>query len=42
MFDSFDILVSDSSKRKLLIEEKLLMKRDKQVFNKTINSYLFI
>ena len=34
--------MSDSNKLKLLIEGKLLMKRDKEVFNKTINSYLFI
>ena len=41
IFDSFNVLAFDSSKLKLLIEESLLIKRDKQNFNGTINSYLY-
>ena len=34
-FDDFDILASDSNKFKLLIKESLLIKRHKQVLNRT-------
>ena len=34
-FDDFDILASDSNRFKLLIKESLLIKRHKQVLNRT-------
>ena len=39
-FDDFDFLGSDSNKFKLIIKENLLIKRDKQVLNRTTKSFL--
>ena len=38
-FHDFDILASDSNKFKLLINESLLIKRDKPVLNRTTNNF---
>ena len=38
-FDDFDILVADSNKFKLLLRENLLIKCDKQILKRTINSF---
>ena len=38
-FDDFDILAADSNKFKLLLRERLLIKRDKQILNRTIISF---
>ena len=39
-FDDFDILGSHSNKFKLIIKENFLIKRDKQVLNRTTKSFL--
>ena len=36
-FDNFDVLASDTNNVRLLIKETLLIKRDKQILNRTIN-----
>ena len=38
-FDHFDILASDPNKFRLLIKERLLIKRDQPQLNKTIKSF---
>ena len=38
-FDHFDILASDANKFRLLIKERLLIKRDQPQLNKTIKSF---
>ena len=38
-FDNFDILAAESNKFKLLIRESLLIKRDKPILNRTIQSF---
>ena len=38
-FDDFDILVSDASKFRFLVQESLLIKRDQLQLNKTIKSF---
>ena len=38
-FHDFDVLASDTDKFRLLIEESLLIKRDKPVLNRTIKSF---
>ena len=38
-FDDFDVLASDTNNFRLLIEESLLIKRDKPILNGTINSF---
>ena len=38
-FDDFDILAAESNKSKLLLTESLLIKRDKTILNRTINSF---
>ena len=38
-FDNFDILASDTDSFRLLIEESLLIKRGKQVLNRTVKSF---
>ena len=39
-FDDFDILASDSNKFKLLLNESLLIKRQKPVLNRTTKPFL--
>ena len=38
-FDHFDVLVSDTNSFRLLIQESLLIKRDKPVLNHTVKSF---
>ena len=38
-FDHFDVLVSDTNSFRLLIKESLLIKRDKPVLNRTVESF---
>ena len=38
-FDDFSILATDCNKFKLLLRESLLIKRDKPILNRTINSF---
>ena len=38
-FDDFDILASDSNKYKLLVNENLLIKRDKPVLSRATKSF---
>ena len=38
-FDDFDVLASDTNNFRLLIEESLLIKRDKPTLNGTIKSF---
>ena len=38
-FDDFDVLASDFNNFRLLIKESLLIKRDKPILNRTINSF---
>ena len=38
-FDHFDVLASDTNSFRLLIKESLLIKRDKPVLNRTVESF---
>ena len=38
-FEDFDVLASETNKFRLLIKESLLIKRDKSILNRTINSF---
>ena len=38
-FDDFDILAAESNKFKLLLRKRLLIKRGKQILNRTIKSF---
>ena len=38
-FDNFDIIASDTNNFRLLIKESLLIKRDKLVLNRTVQSF---
>ena len=38
-FDNFDILAAESNKFKLLLRERLLIKRDKPILNRAVKSF---
>ena len=38
-FDNFDILAGESNKLKLLLRDRLLIKRDKSILNRTVKSF---
>ena len=40
-FDDFSIITTDFNKFKLLIEQSLLIKRDKPILNRTTKSFTF-